>query len=70
MAESASKPDILDSLRTIPLFMRVSDEDLQGIAALLIERRYPKNSVIVEEGLAGDYMYILRSGRVKVTKAS
>ena len=70
MAESTSKPDVLDSLRTIPLFLRVGEEDLQSIADLLIERRYPKNSVIVEEGLAGDYMYIVRSGRVKVTKAS
>ena len=43
---------------------------LENIAALLIERRYPKNSIIVEEGLPGDYMYVIRSGRVKVTKAS
>ena len=26
--------------------------------------------MVVEEGLPGDYMYILRSGRVKVTKGS
>jgi len=70
MAESSSSLDVLDSLRQVPLFSRVGEGDLDNIAALLIERRYPKNSIIVEEGLPGDYMYIIRSGRVKVTKAS
>jgi CRP-like cAMP-binding protein len=70
MAESGEKPDVLDSMRAIPLFSRVGEADLETIAALLIERRYPKNSVIIEEGMAGDYMYVIRSGRVKVTKAS
>jgi CRP-like cAMP-binding protein len=70
MAESSSNVDVLDSLRQVPLFSRVGESDLENIAALLIERRYPKNSIIVEEGLTGDYMYIIRSGRVKVTKAS
>ena len=34
------------------------------------ERRFPRNTTIVEEGLAGDYMYVIREGRVKVTKLS
>ncbi len=70
MAESGANPDVLDSLRSVPLFSRVGEADLDNVAALLIERRYPKNSIIVEEGLTGDYMYVIRSGRVKVTKAS
>jgi CRP-like cAMP-binding protein len=70
MAESKVTADVLDSLRLVQLFSQVSEDDLENIAALLIERRYPKNSIIVEEGLTGDYMYVIRSGRVKVTKAS
>ncbi len=70
MAESGANPDVLDSLRSVPLFSRVGEADLDNVAELLIERRYPKNSIIVEEGLTGDYMYVIRSGRVKVTKAS
>jgi CRP/FNR family cyclic AMP-dependent transcriptional regulator len=57
-------------LRRIPLFSGVSDSDLESIASLLIERRFPKNKTIVEEGLSGDYMYVLREGEVKVTKLS
>ncbi len=70
MADSEAKPDLLDSLRAVPLFSQVGEVDLDNVAALLIERRYPKNSIVVEEGLTGDYMYVIRSGRVKVTKAS
>jgi CRP-like cAMP-binding protein len=59
-----------NSLRKIPLFSEVSDDDLDSIASHLIERRYPKGSTIVEEGLPGDYMYVLKEGRVKVTRLS
>ncbi len=62
--------EALDSLRLIPLFEKVGDADLEVLADHLIERRYPQNSVVVEEGLPGDYMYVLREGRVKVTKLS
>jgi CRP-like cAMP-binding protein len=64
------RKDILDSLRSIPLFGRVSESDLEELAIHLIERRFPKNATVVEEGLPGDYMYVIREGRVKVTKAS
>jgi CRP-like cAMP-binding protein len=62
--------DALEALRSIPLFSHVADADLEQIASHLIERRYPRNTTIVEEGLPGDYMYIIREGRVKVTKLS
>lgn len=70
MATASRSADALDTLRTIPLFSQVVDGDLEQIASHLIERRYPRNTTIVEEGLAGDYMYIIREGRVKVTKLS
>jgi len=71
MQDSPSrKKEALESLRAIPLFCRVSDADLEDIASHLIERRFPKHSTVVEEGLPGDYMYVIREGRVKVTKAS
>jgi len=64
------RKDVVDSLRAIPLFRRVSEGDLEELATHLIERRFPKNSTVVEEGLPGDYMYVIRQGRAKVTKAS
>ena len=62
--------DAIETLRPIPLFSHVAESDLEQIAFHLIERKYPKSTTIVEEGLPGDYMYIVREGRVKVTKLS
>jgi len=64
------KPEAIASLRAIPMFSSVSDEALESIALLLIERNFPKHKTIVEEGAPGDYMYIIVDGRVKVTKLS
>ncbi len=62
--------EALESLRVIPLFSAVGDEDLERVADHLIERRFPKHKTIVEEGLPGDYMYVIREGRVQVSKLS
>ncbi len=70
MVETPNDGEAIDSLRIIPLFSDVSDADLSSIASLLIERRFPKHKTIVEEGFAGDYMYVIAEGRVKVTKFS
>jgi CRP/FNR family transcriptional regulator/CRP/FNR family cyclic AMP-dependent transcriptional regulator len=63
-------PQAIESLRGIPLFSSAGEADLASIASLLIERRIAKHKTIVEEGLTGDYMYVIASGRVKVTKLS
>lgn len=70
MSEPTRTREALHSLRSIPLFASVSDADLEVIASHVIERRYPRHATVVEEGLPGDYMYVIREGRVKVTKLS
>ena len=68
MATPRRGREALDTLRNIPLFSSVRDSDLESIAALLIERRFPRHKTIVEEGLPGDYMYVICEGRVQVSK--
>jgi CRP/FNR family cyclic AMP-dependent transcriptional regulator len=70
MRSSQRKTEGFESLRKIPLFASVSDEDLETIASMLIPRRFPRHKTIVEEGFSGDYMYVIQKGRVKVTKFS
>jgi len=60
----------IDSLRSLPLFSEVDEADLRRLAGHLIERRFPRDSTLIQEGQPGDYMYVLREGRVKVTKLS
>ncbi|MCP5040294.1 MAG: Crp/Fnr family transcriptional regulator [bacterium] len=70
MADSVSRREACESLRAIPIFREATEQDLEALALRLIERKFPKDAIIVDEGLSGDYMYVIRSGRVKVTKAS
>jgi len=58
----------LSFLRKVPLFGELSDEELAEIGAHFHERSYPKNSVIFLEDETGDYMYVVREGRVKVVR--
>ncbi len=60
----------LDALRAIPLFHTLGENELQEIAALLIDRKFPKGTTILEEGRGGDHMYVIQQGQVKVTKMS
>jgi len=59
-----------EALRAIPLFRDLPEKDLADIAGLLIDRKYPRDAVIYEDGSIGDYMYIISEGQVKVTKMS
>jgi len=70
MSSEHRSKEALESLRNIGLFASVKGENLASVASLLIERRFPKHKTIVEEGLPGDYMYIIREGRVSVSKLS
>src|SRR5215510_15355291 len=72
-ATSCKGPPMKDrneALRAIPLFRDLPEKDLADIAGLLIDRKFPKEAVIYEDGSIGDYMYIIQEGQVKVTKMS
>lgn len=55
-----------DFLGSVALFRGLGRETLQRFDEVTREKRYPKGSVIVFAGDAGDALYIVRSGRVKV----
>lgn len=59
-----------EALRGIPLFRDMPEKDLADIAGLLIDRKFPRDAVIYEDGSMGDYMYIISEGQVKITKMS
>ena len=60
----------VEALRKIPLFSGLDMNTLSDLADLLIDRRYPRNSMIFEEGVSGDYMYVIQQGEVKISKLS
>lgn len=56
-----------DFLGSVALFRGLGREALQRFAEVTREKRYPKGSVIVFAEDPGDSLYIVRTGRVKVS---
>ena len=57
---------VSETLRSIPLFSHLREEDVGRINHFARERSYPKNSVIVFEEDPGESLYVVKSGQVKV----
>lgn len=55
-------------LREVPIFSRLSPEDLERIAGVAQEQLFPPHSVICREGEPGDSLFIIAAGRVEVVK--
>jgi len=57
----------VELFRRVPLFSGLEDEDLQSLIAVASRRKYPKDAVIFFEHDLGDALFMILSGRVKVT---
>jgi len=57
-------------LASIPMFSDLSPENLDVMSRMVQLRRYPKGALIVGQNEAGTCMFLLASGRVKVSLAS
>lgn len=70
MKSSATHDEIISKLRSVPIFSELAEEDLEAFAAMMQFRRYPKGAFVVSQKDTGSCMYMLVSGRVKVSLAS
>jgi CRP-like cAMP-binding protein len=59
--------DDRELLRTVPVFAEVGEADLEKLATLATRKRYPKDGVVFFENEAGDTLFMVAEGRVKVT---
>jgi CRP/FNR family cyclic AMP-dependent transcriptional regulator len=66
LLERPARMDNAAFLRSIPLFTKLDDTELQRFGELIREKNYPKGSVIVFEDDPGDSLFVVREGRVKV----
>ncbi|MCD6441752.1 MAG: Crp/Fnr family transcriptional regulator [Candidatus Marinimicrobia bacterium] len=57
-------------LKNIPLFADIKDEILEKIFDLVQKRVYKRNNIILMEEDAGDTLFILSKGSVKITRLS
>lgn len=65
---SYSSREIINILTDIPIFNGLSHDDLNIIIPLLKPESYKPKTRIINEGSHGTSMYVICSGRVKVTR--
>ena len=58
----------LQFLSEIPLFADLSPDELAHVTTLFEEKRYKRGAILFFEEDAGNYMYVMKSGRVKVSR--
>ena len=49
-----------------PLFLGLQEDELRAVAAKAVERSFPKNAIVINEGERTDSLYVVLSGKVKI----
>ncbi|HEC29493.1 MAG TPA: Crp/Fnr family transcriptional regulator [Gammaproteobacteria bacterium] len=53
-------------LKKIPIFADLKDKEVKSIASHAVNKTFPKNSIIINEGDDTNSMYVILSGKIKV----
>ncbi|RXH13882.1 Crp/Fnr family transcriptional regulator [Bradyrhizobium guangzhouense] len=65
---TAGSPDLKAFLLATPFFGGLSDTSLDLLISMLVERQFEAGAAIVAEGEPGRSMFIVKSGRLAVSK--
>jgi uncharacterized membrane protein len=57
----------LEALRSVPLFASLDDDSARDLRNLLSEESVPQNTRLFRQGDNGDAMYLIESGRVRIS---
>ena len=57
----------LEALRSVPLFASLDDDSARDLRNLLSEEDVPQNTRLFRQGDTGDAMYLIESGRVRIS---
>src|SRR6185369_6118215 len=70
MEDSMSQPATqmtLEALRSVPLFASLDDDAARDLRNLLSDKTVPQNTRLFRQGDKGDAMYLIESGRVRIS---
>src|SRR5689334_1427843 len=57
----------LEALRSVPLFASLDDDAARELRSLLSDKTVPQNTRLFRQGEKGDAMYLIESGRVRIS---
>jgi len=67
MASQPPTQMTLEALRSVPLFASLDDDAARDLRDLLSEKTVPQNTRLFRQGDNGDAMYLIESGRVRIS---
>ena len=70
MPPAKTAPDVLAALRRLPLFIDLSEEQLNAVAAQAALRHYEPEEVVFAEGDACREFFIVKEGSVRIFKTA
>jgi CRP/FNR family transcriptional regulator len=70
MTNSTRKKKLDHFIRYIPFLASLSGDEINEVRKIIIERRFHKNQVILQEADTPNYLYFVYSGKVKVVQLS
>jgi CRP-like cAMP-binding protein len=56
----------IEALERLPLFADLTQHELQSVARLFKDRRFPKGETVVQEGSGGAAFFVIESGQATV----
>jgi len=65
----ANEKQIVSFLQNVPLFLTLTDKQLQRLAKRFVEREYKAGDSIVSQGQGGEGFFIIEKGKVDVVRA-
>ncbi|QOG21380.1 MULTISPECIES: Crp/Fnr family transcriptional regulator [Bradyrhizobium] len=65
---AVTAPDLKAFLLATPFFGGLADPSLELLMSMLVERRFGAGAIVVAEGEPGRSMFIVKSGRLAVSK--
>lgn len=57
----------IEALKRVPLFSDLNKRELQAVARLFKERRFPAGETVIKEGSGGAAFFVIESGTAKVS---
>lgn len=60
----------IELIKHIPIFSQLDQGSLEKISSITIEKKYRKGTIIFMEGDKGEALHFIKSGKVKISKAS
>lgn len=57
----------IQSLKNVPIFSSLSEQHLEELAEIVLEKTYRKNQVIFDQGDPGSSLIVIKSGLVKIS---